>query len=92
MALDPTAHLLMIRQATTTVIDMTTMNGGDPRDRITVLRDAMTRLDAERDRLRAQQKQAVIDAVEAGITNESELARLTGVTRLTIRAWLGKTT
>lgn len=62
----------------------------DHRDRLIVLRDAMTRLEGEREMLRAEQRRAVLAAVEAGITNESELGRLVGVNRLTIRAWLGK--
>ena len=42
-------------------------------------------LRAARDDLRA----AVIEAAESG-TPETQLAKIAGVTRMTIRAWLGK--
>jgi DNA invertase Pin-like site-specific DNA recombinase len=57
--------------------------------RLRVLRDAMTRLEAERERLRDEQKRAVRAAVESGMS-ESQVAREAGVSRLTVRAWLGK--
>ncbi len=52
-------------------------------------RRASERADATRDRARQQLRQAVVDAVTAGVP-EAEVARLAGVTRMTVRAWIGK--
>jgi len=52
-------------------------------------RRASERADATRDRARQQLRQAVVDAVAAGVP-EAEVARLSGVTRMTVRAWIGK--
>lgn len=72
------------------ILDVSDLLGGqDHRDSLIVLRDAMTRLEAERDRLREAQKRAVKTAADAGIS-DAEIARLVGVSRLTVRAWLGK--
>ncbi|WP_366521195.1 helix-turn-helix domain-containing protein [Lapillicoccus sp.] len=63
-----------------------------PRPQLTALakaRRASERADATRDRARQQLRQAVVDAVIAGVP-EAEVARLAGVTRMTVRAWIGK--
>ncbi|HET7477121.1 MAG TPA: helix-turn-helix domain-containing protein [Dermatophilaceae bacterium] len=52
-------------------------------------RAASERADAARDRTRQQLREAVLGAVAAGIP-EAEVARRSGVTRMTVRAWIGK--
>lgn len=52
-------------------------------------RKVSERADAARDRARQQLRQAVVDAVAAGIP-EAEVARRAGLTRMTVRAWIGK--
>ena len=61
----------------------------EPREYLPALRDAMTRIENERGKLRDQQKRAVKNAADAGVS-DAEIARLVGVSRLTVRAWLGK--
>lgn len=52
-------------------------------------RKVSERADASRDRARQQLREAVVNAVAAGIP-EAEVARRAGITRMTVRAWIGK--
>jgi hypothetical protein len=52
-------------------------------------RTANDRADRARDRTRDQLREAVVSAVAAGVP-EAEVARRAGVTRMTVRAWVGK--
>lgn len=47
------------------------------------------RADAAHERARQQLRQAVLAAISVGIP-EAEVARRSGVTRMTVRAWIGK--
>ena len=47
------------------------------------------RADAAREHARQQLREAVLAAISAGIA-EAEVARRSGVTRVTVRSWIGK--
>jgi hypothetical protein len=53
------------------------------------LREAYHRNRMSTERTRTELREAVLDLIEGGM-GESEAARLAGVTRMTIRSWLGK--
>lgn len=52
-------------------------------------RTVSQRADAAHKRARHQLREAVVAAIAAGVP-EAEVARRSGVTRMTVRAWIGK--
>jgi DNA invertase Pin-like site-specific DNA recombinase len=52
-------------------------------------RAANDRAESARGRARGELRQAVVAAVTAGVP-EAEVARRSGLTRMTVRAWIGK--